>query len=80
MTPSVGIVLKIVAGVGKVKMDDVTRGFLLFMAAGFALMFLMAAFPWLIAVPAKWLRGLKSRRSVRVSRPLANGIHSAHSQ
>ena len=61
--------LKIVAGVGQVRMDDVTRGALLFMAAEFAVMFLMVAFPWLIAVPAKWLRGMSSRRSVRVRRP-----------
>ena len=61
--------MKIMAGVGQVRMDDVARGVLLFMAGGFAVMFLMVAFPWLIAVPAKWLRGIASRRSVRVRRP-----------
>ena len=49
--------MKILASIGKVKMDDLARGVLLFMAAGFAVMFLMVAFPWLIAVPAKWFGG-----------------------
>jgi len=80
VTRHVGIVLKIVAGVGQVKMDDVTRCILLFMAAEFVVMFLMVVFPWLIAVPAKWLRGMASRRSIRVRRPLAHGIYSAQAQ
>lgn len=57
VTPPVGTVLNVVAGVGRMKMDDVTRGVLPFMAAEFAVMFLMVLFPWLVTVPAKFLSG-----------------------
>lgn len=54
ITPPVGTVLNVVAGVGKMKMDEVTRGVLPFMTAQFAVMFLMVFFPQLVTVPAKW--------------------------
>ncbi len=54
ITPPVGTVLNVVAGVGKMKMDEVTRGVLPFMGAQFAVMFLMVFFPWLVTGPAKW--------------------------
>jgi tripartite ATP-independent transporter DctM subunit len=54
ITPPVGTVLNVVAGVGKMKMDDVTRGVIPFMIAEFTVMFLMVAFPWLVTGPAKW--------------------------
>ena len=54
ITPPVGTVLNTVAGVGGVKMDEVTRGMLPFMWAEFAMMFLMVLFPPLVTVPAKW--------------------------
>ena len=54
ITPPVGTVLNVVAGVGKMKMDEVTRGVLPFMAAEFAVMFLLVFFPWLVTGPAKW--------------------------
>jgi len=54
ITPPVGTVLNVVAGVGRMKMDEVTRGVLPFMAAQFAMMFLMVFFPWLVTGPAKW--------------------------
>ena len=54
ITPPVGTVLNTVAGVGKISMDDVTRGVLPFMWAQFAIMFLMVAFPQLVMVPARW--------------------------
>ena len=57
VTPPVGTVLNVVAGVGRMRMDDVTRGVLPFMAVQFALMFLMVLFPSLVMVPAKWLYG-----------------------
>ena len=57
ITPPVGVVLNAVAGVGKVKMDDVTRGVLPFMAAQFGLIILMVIFPQLVTVPAKWFTG-----------------------
>ena len=57
ITPPVGTVLNTVAGVGRMKMDDVTRGALPFMFAEFAVMFLMVLFPPLVTVPARWFTG-----------------------
>jgi tripartite ATP-independent transporter DctM subunit len=57
ITPPVGTVLNVVAGVGRMKMDEVTRGVLPFMAAEFAVLFLMVIFPQLVTVPARWLYG-----------------------
>ena len=57
ITPPVGTVLNVVAGVGRMKMDEVTRGVLPFMLAEFAVMFLMVLFPQLVLVPLKWLTG-----------------------
>jgi len=54
ITPPVGTVLSTVAGVGKVSMDEVTRGVWPFMAAQFAVMFLLVFFPSLVMVPARW--------------------------
>ncbi len=54
ITPPVGTVLNAVAGVGKMGMDEVTRGVVPFMIAQFAMMFLMIAFPQLVMVPARW--------------------------
>ena len=57
ITPPVGTVLNTVAGVGRMKMDEVTKGVLPFMLAEFAIMFLMVLFPPLVTVPAKWFTG-----------------------
>lgn len=57
ITPPVGTVLSTVAGVGKMGMDQVTRGVWPFMLAQFAVMFLLIAFPALVLVPARWLYG-----------------------
>jgi TRAP-type transport system large permease protein len=54
ITPPVGTVLNTVAGVGKISMDDVTKGVIPFMVAQFALLFLMVIFPDLVMVPARW--------------------------
>ena len=54
VTPPVGTVLNVVAGIGKMKMDEVTRGVLPFMIAEFAVMFLLVFFPALVIVPARW--------------------------
>ena len=54
ITPPVGTVLNAVAGVGKIGMDEVTKGVIPFMIAQFALMFLMVLFPQLVMVPARW--------------------------
>jgi tripartite ATP-independent transporter DctM subunit len=55
VTPPVGTVLNVVAGVGRMRMDDVTRGVLPFMAVQFIVMFLMVLFPSIVMVPARWL-------------------------
>ena len=57
ITPPVGTVLNVVAGVGRMKIDEVTRGVLPFMLVEFAVMFLMVLFPPLVTVPAKWFTG-----------------------
>ena len=57
VTPPVGTVLNVVAGVGRISMEDVTRGVVPFMIAVFAIMFLMVLFPALVTVPARWFGG-----------------------
>ncbi len=54
ITPPVGTVLNAVAGVGKISMDEVTKGVVPFMFAQFAILFAMVAFPALVMVPARW--------------------------
>ncbi len=57
ITPPVGVVLNVVAGVGRMKMDELTRGALPFAAAEYAMMFLMVLFPQLIIWPLKLMGG-----------------------
>lgn len=57
ITPPVGVVLNVVAGVGRMRMDELTRGALPFAAAEFAMMFLMVLFPQLVIWPARLLGG-----------------------
>ena len=54
VTPPVGTVLNVVAGVGRMRMDEVTKGVMPFMAVQFLIMFLMVLFPSIIMVPARW--------------------------
>ncbi|PUE24612.1 L-dehydroascorbate transporter large permease subunit [Limnohabitans sp. JirII-29] len=54
VTPPVGTVLNVVAGVGRMRMDEVMRGVLPFMAVQFIVMFLMVLFPSIVMVPARW--------------------------
>ena len=53
VTPPVGTVLNVVAGIGKMRMDEVTRGVLPFMCAQFAMMFLLVLFPQIVLWPLK---------------------------
>ncbi len=53
ITPPVGTVLNVVAGVGKMKMDDVTRGVMPFMFAQLVVLFLLVLFPQLVLWPLK---------------------------
>ena len=55
VTPPVGTVLNVVAGVGRMRMDDVTRGVMPFMTVQFVVMFLMVMFPALVMVPARMM-------------------------
>ena len=57
ITPPVGTVLSTVAGVGRMRMDEVTRGVWPFMVAQYALMFLFVFVPDLVLVPARWFYG-----------------------
>jgi tripartite ATP-independent transporter DctM subunit len=51
VTPPVGTVLNVVAGVGRMKLDDVTRGVVPFMLAQFAVLLLLVLFPQLVLWP-----------------------------
>ncbi len=53
-TPPVGTVLNVVAGVGKMKIDQVARGVLPFMTAQIVVLFLLVAFPGLVLGPLRW--------------------------
>jgi len=57
VTPPVGTVLNVVAGVGKMKLDEVTRGVVPFMCAQFGVLLLLVLFPSLVLVPLRWLSG-----------------------
>jgi len=57
ITPPVGVVLNVVAGVSKISMEDVMRGVWPFMLAETAVLLLMVAFPPLVTIPAKWFAG-----------------------
>ena len=57
ITPPVGTVLNVVAGVGRISMSDVTRGVMPFMLAQFIVMFLLVAFPSIVMVPLRLLGG-----------------------
>jgi len=57
ISPPVGTVLNVVAGVGRMKMDEVIKGVWPFMVAEFVVMFLMVLFPGLVLIPARWLAG-----------------------
>ncbi|MNT32543.1 Sialic acid TRAP transporter permease protein SiaT [compost metagenome] len=57
ITPPVGTVLNVVAGVGRMSMSQVTRGVTPFMLAQLAVMFLLVLFPSIVMVPLRWLGG-----------------------
>ena len=54
ITPPVGTVLNVVAGVGRMKMDEVTVGVLPFMLAQLVVMFVMVLFPPPVLAPLRW--------------------------
>ena len=57
ITPPVGTVLNVVAGVTRISIGEVTRGVWPFMLAELAVLFLLVLFPSLVTVPARWFAG-----------------------
>jgi TRAP-type C4-dicarboxylate transport system permease large subunit len=57
ITPPVGTVLNVVAGVSNTSMEDVIKGVWPFMLAELAVLFLLVLFPPLVTVPARWFYG-----------------------
>lgn len=55
ITPPVGTVLNVVAGVGKVPMETVVKGVNPFLGVYLALLALFILFPEMVIVPARWL-------------------------
>lgn len=54
ITPPVGTVLNVVAGVGKMKIDEVAKGVFPFMLAQVIVLFLLVLFPSIVMVPLKF--------------------------
>lgn len=54
VTPPVGTVLNVVAGVGHMKMDQVARGVMPFLIADIIVLALLVAFPSIVLVPLKF--------------------------
>ncbi len=57
ITPPVGTVLNVVAGVGKVSMDDLIKGIWPFILAELLALLLIIIFPEIVTVPAQWFSG-----------------------
>jgi TRAP-type C4-dicarboxylate transport system permease large subunit len=57
ITPPVGTVLNVVAGVSRISMEDVMKGVWPFMVAELIVLALLILFPPLVTVPAKWFGG-----------------------
>jgi tripartite ATP-independent transporter DctM subunit len=57
ITPPVGTVLNVVAGVSNIRLEDVIKGVWPFMLAQFVVLLLLVLFPALVTVPAKWFTG-----------------------
>lgn len=55
LTPPVGTVLNVVAGVGRLRMEGIVRGVLPFLAVYFGLLLLLIAFPAVVLTPLRWL-------------------------
>jgi tripartite ATP-independent transporter DctM subunit len=57
ITPPVGTVLNVVAGVSKISMEDVIKGVWPFMVAQLIVLLLLVLFPALVTVPAAFFAG-----------------------
>ncbi len=56
ITPPVGTVLNVVAGVGRLRLDEVIKGVNPFLTVYLALLALFVAFPQLVTAPVAWMR------------------------
>ena len=56
ITPPVGTVLNVVAGVARIRVDDAVKGVWPFLVAQLIVLFLLVIFPELVLTPARWLR------------------------
>lgn len=56
ITPPVGTVLNVVAGVGRLRLDQVIRGVNPFLVTYIAILALFVVFPQLVIAPVKWMR------------------------
>jgi tripartite ATP-independent transporter DctM subunit len=54
LTPPVGVVLNVVCGVAKIRMEDAISGVIPFVIAEIAAMALLIVFPALVTTPVKW--------------------------
>jgi tripartite ATP-independent transporter DctM subunit len=57
ITPPVGTVLNVVAGVSRISMEDLMKGVWPFLLAELLVLLLMILFPPIVTVPAKWFGG-----------------------
>ncbi|MFN7857720.1 MAG: TRAP transporter large permease [Acidovorax sp.] len=56
ITPPVGTVLNVVAGIGRMRLDEVIKGVNPFLAVYCVLLLLLTLFPALVTYPVKWMR------------------------
>lgn len=56
ITPPVGTVLNVVAGVGRMRLDQVIRGVNPYLVAYVGLMALLVVFPEIVTAPVRWMR------------------------
>lgn len=56
ITPPVGTVLNVVAGVGRLRMDEVIKGVNPFLVAYFVILAMFVAFPQIVTAPVAWMR------------------------
>jgi len=56
ITPPVGTVLNVVAGVGRLRLDEVIKGVNPFLVAYLFLLTLFVIFPQIVIAPVAWMR------------------------
>lgn len=54
LTPPVGVVLNVVCGVAKIRMEDAIKGVIPFLLVEIALVVVLILFPAIVMVPARW--------------------------